>query len=537
MARRKQRKPKGQQQPYRDRYDKEQRQAIEIKDTAAKMESKDNDVSWWTHYPQLVRDAGSLPMAYALGVEYTLGEGASGTIPGIMALTFIPTYGIAKDATAPINICAKNLYSFVRHANSGSKNYDAPDLMMYLMAMDSAFAFHAFLRRVYGVARQFAPTNRYYSEGLLRAMGFDADDVYQNLAQLRYLVNLMAVKLGSMCVPANMDIFARHSWMSEGLYLDSDTEKAQTYMFVPEGFWKLNNTAESGTQLDYLPLPTDFDLKVEDMYNIFQQLVSPILWDEDMNIMSGDILKAYGDKGVLKLFEIPENYAVYPAYSQEVLSEIENAVCCPFNFVGRATGFEITQNNEINEGYIRFDPEFDYSPVNTTTNALWRNSTYLVHSHLLNFHHDGPTPAEVMIASRMQAYTYISAEDKMKFRTIGTEIIKDMRIYRNYLNQNNGGNTTGAISTSFTNTISAPLSNTGVTEIYEGLAVLAMLEVFDWHPIVILTPITDATHRNDQLAVAGDIDVYTVVSWETCAKQHEVALLSTFDIPQAALIK
>nr|AVX53483.1 putative capsid [Marmot picobirnavirus] len=528
---------------------KNQRRDVEIADTADKALSTENDISWWTKYPQLAIDAGSLPMAYATGAPFSVSErGGSSyrtTVPGIISLHFIPTYGTARSATDPINIAARNIYSFVRHANSGSKNYDAPDLIMYLMGMDNAFAFHAFARRIYGIARDFSPTNRYYSDKLLIANGLDPDDVYEHGAQLRYAINLMATKLGSLCVPSNMDIFVRHSWMSEGLYVDSASSKAQTYMFVPDGFWQVNVTGNTGTKLVYKPLQKGFAMQVENFLTYFDELIAPLWGNEDFNIMSGDILKAYGDSGVMRLFTIPEDYAVLPTYSQEVLSEIENALACPFD-PEDATNFEITQNPNISQGYVAFDPTFPMTPVffagGDAALKVGSRRDYNLSNTILNFHHDRPTPGEVLVASRMQHTLNKVNDETVKFGTIGTEIVTHVVAWM--ITPDNDGNDKGTAGFELPPTIGVVANTVSSSMPFEGFVyaaqTMAVFSNFDWHPFSLISwyTRTDLNLWNAKWPTFfGDFDVYTTIDENTLQRLHEVALLSVFDVPQAGLVK
>lgn len=96
--------------------------------------------------PQLVKDVASLSFRTPLGSPSGLPSRSNPvgrdrrSIPGIMNLYFVPTIGSSTAGeSSAINIAAKNIYSFVRHENSGRINYDAPDLMLYLLALDSAF--------------------------------------------------------------------------------------------------------------------------------------------------------------------------------------------------------------------------------------------------------------------------------------------------------------------------------------------------------------------------------------------------------------
>lgn len=77
------------------------------------------------------------------------------SVPGILTIRFVTSLGVANGSVASaINVAAKNIYSYVRFANSGARNYDSPDLMMYLLAMDSAYMFYAYLTKLYSQVKK-----------------------------------------------------------------------------------------------------------------------------------------------------------------------------------------------------------------------------------------------------------------------------------------------------------------------------------------------------------------------------------------------
>lgn len=308
--------------------------------------SNPNDWRWYAQNEQLLRDSASFSYNNPLGNQLDWGPLAGGnangtSVPGVMAIYTAPAFGYAQHENSPINVAARNVYSGIRHANSGAANYEATDIMLYLIAMDSCYSYLSFLKRAYGVAMTQSFTNRYYPRAVVEAMGIDYLNVQSNLANFRYFINSFANKLGNLCIPASMSYMARHMWMYDGYYLDSPlNDKAQTYMYVPELFYRytldndkagclvpvyLNNFPAHSLAIDSGVL-----LTVQQLINYGNSLIDPILASQDCGIMSGDILKAYGPTGIILVDEIPESYTVLPIYSEEVLSQISNAT-----FMGR----------------------------------------------------------------------------------------------------------------------------------------------------------------------------------------------------------
>lgn len=152
-----------------------------------------NDSGWYQADSVLMKDAANLPFPNALGMPLQMRDGFTGvapsntdnfTLPGIMRINVVTTPGTMGDWNDPINVAIRDIYSFVRHQNSGSKNYDAADLGVYFYAYDSCATYYAYLVRLYGTVRTLLLRNRYTPEDLVTVMGVDYKNITDNLAQL-----------------------------------------------------------------------------------------------------------------------------------------------------------------------------------------------------------------------------------------------------------------------------------------------------------------------------------------------------------------
>nr|AVX53457.1 putative capsid [Marmot picobirnavirus] len=359
--------------------------------------------------PQLLADAASHAYSHAIGspLEYDTdlriaGPYTAQSLPGIMAIHTSISPGISTDNTSALNIAARNIYSFVRHANSGHANYDSPDLMMYLLAMDSAYAMFSYAQRVYGIARTYSIVNRYYPKAILSAMGCNPDDVVLHLADLRYALNTLAIKIGSLCVPANMSFVTRHCQQYANIYTDTPGVKHQMYMYVPAGFFIFEETAyPTGSSLRYCYFDRSVHT-VQSIINDLNEMIEALICSEDINIMSGDILKAFGAENVMKIGLIDEDYSVLPVFDPEVLMEINNTTC-----VGE---LKITEETWEDGG-----PEFKYSPSNIwqrpdgaiVYNPIFGCSAPGMNSDVIvNMPMDVPAPEHTLAATRLTNIMY-----------------------------------------------------------------------------------------------------------------------------------
>lgn len=490
--------------------------------------SKDNDPSWYALNPQLLKDAASFPYAWPLGHKLDLGKHAykinEGSIPGILVMNWAPTIGYSMDGTSPVNVASINTYTKVRHDNSGHANYDHADYMMYLLAMDSVYAFHSWMRRVYGVALTYSNTNRYYPRALVKAMGVDFDDLQKNLADFRQYINTYAVKASALAVPAKMSIMTKHYWMSEGLYYDSNQDKPQTYLFNPLGFYQFEvskGDMPHGT-LVFKPLfptqgiegvgiqaetgaKTDKAWQLGDFMNYGDSLLAPIISDEDFGIMSGDTLKSFGIGGCYTLPVTEETYTVVPSYSPEVLDQIQNAT-----FIGMpdVNTMKIDQDINVGAGWILSDPKFTHPWIKGVVgHELPGQNPFLV-NRFLTFEHGDITPAQTMEASRWtNISTEVTSTNTRSYRvpTMGTEVMcvgnigwfrtqndrYDIDFTNNiYVSLNVDGVQNMALDATQPDSIATALESyvTGQNKVIAEIFLLAqMLSVFDRHPAVYLT--------------------------------------------------
>lgn len=528
----------------------------------------DNDVRWYGQNPQLIKDFASLPFNYMLGAPIpsdNLGITAN-SISGIMTLKFIPTAGVATSETSPVNVAMRSLFAQVRRANSGSTNYDPADLMLYVLAMDSALSYLAYMKRGLGMLYAETPYNRYYVKYLMQASGYDYASFSANAANIRGYVNLYAAKLSSMAIPAYFSYLARHQWMCSNYYWDSPTVRAQTYVFCPAGFLKFALDSEGAGSLTYAPVPI---LRADSIVTYGDQLLNPIITNQDFNIMSGDVLKAFGDGGVVKPAGIADGAVLLPQYSEEVLMEIENATVHGIS----SPKYSIRQNTAVGGGYLYEEQNFSKMIlVNTAGNntALPKQAItqYMLDglnskSQILNFHKDGPSPEDIMVATRMKSFGHITGLPTVDGTTNVTdpsgpvsviyvpvtvtghasEIFTIMTMYRLSYGSGSVNPSVTSMTTStyelvgsytYTGQTGSSTASAGAMERSNLLSV--SLSQFDWHPFVKLEhfsaigssatapTVTDNTRYASNYL--GDFDNYTIIDEVNQNNISGVAMLS-----------
>lgn len=474
-----------------------------------------NDVSWYTSSPELLKAAASIPSYYTNGASLPFNSAKS--VPGILACYWNPNLGPSENTASTgvsypaINQAANSMYSFVVHANSRNKSYDAPDLMMLVLAGAQLFSAIAHGIRVYGVMRYYEEQNLYLPKALVRAMGFDYDDLKSNLARMWFDINEMISRSSQIWIPNTMPIIERWFWLNSNVYTDATTPKSQYYLTVPMRFYQYDETKyTTGGAL----VPTTWQGNTVQTWSQYVTIVNgmfnALLDSQDRGIIFGDILKAYGQEKIYTLSPIPADYMVTPVYDQEVLTQLENstAVTMFLGDIHTSPSFHITIEGSVNNS------------APTTTNGLWLPST-----SVLNYHNTQEmTPEMNMVATRLKAHHVIWRKDFPStgdytywINCSGTEYISHYIMY--YYSG-------GTLQTS----ILSSCRQGSIT-----VANLRDLMSFEWHPWLYLnasapTNFTFADEMPDD--AIGEFDNYTLIDTPTLDKMHTAATYSLFGVPQ-----
>lgn len=495
-----------------------------------------NDPAWYAQNETLLKDSASFAFANFTGASYALDPSniyskrlgsqaisfASLTkraVPGFMSIKLAPTVGVSKNNLSAVNIAARNLYTFVRHQNSGHTNYDSPNLMMYILAANSAYSYYSWLMRTYGIAMYYSVFNRYLPKTLVEGIGIDYEDLIANLANYRFRMNRAASKLATFCVPATMSYTARTIWIYSRIFADSPNPKAQLYLYNPEYFWRYD---ESSNTLVAVGLDGDFDSVQtfgKHLSNL-ESMINAISESEDFNIMSGDILKAFGADKLVKLPLLDDSYQIAPVFDREVLDQIQNTT-----FMGRVSNVNIAENYDT--GALMFDPVFT-TPRGTIGYQLNKMYTTAM---------DRTDPASVMVGSRL---SNIASDEEVgahstavRLDYAGSEVATRFRITQNMYNSMN--DTWGA-------TYIEGYSNMAVLDtpdadnprtVADIMHMQEALSAFDYHPLVNFWQVhgTGSAIKYYGFGTSLDVDWYAVLNITDLQKMHDTAIISEFNVP------
>lgn len=497
-----------------------------------------NDPSWYNKDKQLVDDVARIPFGVPLGVPVDGNGLGQEVIPGVMRLNWVPTIGSPglkepdeKEYQA-INVAARNLYAYVRHANSGARNYEAMDMMMYVLALDSAYTLVSHCMRGYSIALTAKQENRYYNAtAMLQAAGFSSN-ILQTLAQFRYEINRFVQQLNAFALPKVFSYIERHIWMGSTIFKDDPIKKSQEYLFVPKGYWVWGSDTATGTKLTWKSLygtSPSGGLSLTDVRTAFNNIITALITDEDAGIISGDILKAYTEAELYFIQEIPDDFHIESQWSPEVLTQIGSSVVVPVNEVD----LSIWQNTDLNMLYQGSGND----PADAGIKGVWKMAYAPAFTPaaftpgeraFLNVQKDSPSADEVMVSSRLVTLIKLDAVGSgtdMVFDVTccGTEILTDMIVYKL---ANGGGAAPTVISNGSLQSIDSTVASSGQTV----LNLLALLSKFDWQPIFRVY-LTDAGAALRYVGTFNDIQNYAAVGIDELEGMNQTAILSQFGVP------
>lgn len=488
-------------------------------------QSGTNDPSWYAQTPELMRLAASIPFSNAAGVSFSLDMQAKGagtysdtriTIPGLICQEVIPCPHVEQYANDPINVAANAMLSFVVHANSRNLSYNAPDLMIYNIAMGNIYAYINFMMRVYGSSQLFSTFNRNLPRTICIAQGVDYDDLMAHLADFRYGVNLLINKAASFSAPADMPYFRRLAFMFSGIYSEGESIKDQLYMYVPAGFMQYDEVASTtGGSLKFSVWNPQVKHTVKEMLDYGNALLNAIITSEDMNVISGDILKAYTAEGLLKLATMPEAYTILPTTDLAVLEQMQNATWIGTPYA--SMNISITQKQSAKQGPVLT------GGVELTVGAEMLQAA--TNSFILNTILTDPKPEDIMERTRMMCGVQDTEGSASTF--YATELVRSVQIWTNV------DGSPEVTRLAYCEIIGSSPTQPGVIEFINNHC---LMETFKFHPRVNYFQQT-GTGTYKFLNFAMDTDNYTVFNYDVLERMNSAAIMSLFNSTRINLVR
>lgn len=516
---------------------------------------------WYLKYPELIEGAGRFPYPYKPGsifkyfsIKAETGAAYYHTVPGVMALDWVPSVGNVTATNDAINIAGKEMYAKIRRAYSSSLDADAPDLIIYMMALDSIFTYIAYLKRVYRLLNAYRPDNYDMPDALLRAMGFTADEITTlrvNKTQFWQMINELTLQSRKFTCPNVMDVFKRHYWMSDETFTDAATWNSQFYIFNLAGVFRYTATAGPGDDstpgLEMVRTPwvgnptTRATITPTLLYSFGVDLLNAlILWDDSYTI-NGYFMRAFEGTPNFIVEEISQDTIFEAKFSEEVLTQIENSftVCGGLEWINNATGVaNLNVWQEVNSNIVQSVPSIS---IATNINENWDGEVayrkYATVLPYINLRSQMPTAIDNTIATRLKAISTVISDPSGTGSTVNiqcaTEIPLSWRLIANASLAGNVYSQDRLIS-------QTPIWDSTKMGTPAGLdySKYFRLSHFDWHPTVfiVVTNMNATNWENDledgdfiQPNIVGDIHNETIVSEDDIRNLHKVCTYSEFN--------
>lgn len=481
------------------------------------VDPKKNDYRFYAATEQIARDIASIAWNYLGGTPYgvsgkTLGatigdEFVNNTsIPAVMRINYIPSIGVTTAKTQGANMAAIQLYTFVRQRNSGASNYEAADLLMYILALKDIYAEIARCKKILGLAPRYDYYNHNLPDLVLLAEEVDATDLRANYAQYRGRLNLLISKATAFALPKYFKIVERAAFVESCVFQDSSSIKGQFYTFHKKGFYTWSTTTSTkGTELIFSESTTG---KFSAYLDQLESMLNAMYLDTDALTMSGDILKAFGDSQLYTIAEVDENYTTPFGMDEDILSQIENSTALFNNYESGITFAEfgsslnITQNNQL----------ITWQPTWTVSNDAYAGK---LETMPFNSHKDNPDYKDVLEWTRLMCtYSVVlggTQNESLIFTltSCGLELVLyyDIFAYRSNL-------PTRICS------FGSNLGQAGATDTDNTIDALMYASNFDWHPILYLI---DGT-RNKFIPLFGDFKNATTIAPTVLARINDAAV-------------
>lgn len=383
-----------------------------------------NDLTWYSKNPELLMAAGQIPFvqrpAMSEVYNFTMRE-SNGTNktkkatlnhPGVLTMRFVPTVGVADNAIDPINISMREMYARVRSKFSGDLSITPPDLMMYVLALDSMHMYIAHLKRIYRTITTYSSNNYDYPENILRGFGFvkqkDREMLRTHRTELWGMINTMVHQVNKWVLPQDMSILHRHRWMCEHVYLDSPNVLGQTYVFCPSHLYCIQDK-DTYTKLILTPIARDYDdIKAlwDLMYNTFAD------WSGSY-IINGYLQRAYESSVWYQAGLLLESERLDPAYVPEVLVQIENLRVVPVDTDS------LWIEEDVPNALLTCHPSFSIN-----------DGTFADLPIRVNLYSVVPNPGEVTIATRLTPTIELADPTGTLWNvtSCGTEIVTSLTV-------------------------------------------------------------------------------------------------------------
>lgn len=330
--------------------------------------------NWYFTDKELAEQASRFSFRSFIGNGELVGHAS---LPSICTLALNPSIGGnvkgATAYTAAVNMAARKIYSRLATKSGRASNYAPQDVLTLILAMGEILSISSHMRRALGLAMTYNNRNRDFPSHIIKALGFDPDDLFSNLGIYRVKFNTIINQINKIPIPRNISWFEKAQAIYDNVFMDSPDQMAEIYAFIPATTWIIDESSyEGGTILKTMAachnswtanytIPRVFLSWMNDL----SAMIEAVMTSTTFNYIYGDILNLSANENVelLQVGIVPEDYGVVPTYDAEILLHIHNANVLLAKGNGSTT---ITYDEDL--GHIT--PNNDIYPDPNTNNLI-----------------------------------------------------------------------------------------------------------------------------------------------------------------------
>ena len=326
----------------------------------------DNALEYYNKYPTDYNAAFNFPWFKVMGTPIPYDEIISGIpgaatykvgnsrLPNTMIINYVPGPGVCADVQDPANRTFAMIMADLYAKTSGaSLGFNSAQLAMQLTSITSILNAIGEAQRALSCTEFWKTTNANYPRGLVRALGFNWEDLTQNKANYVTRLNSIIHMFNNMQVPAFIDIYNRQYTLASNLYVDEDDDFGQVYAFRQKGIY--NYVFASANKVQYCEFtPYAYsEVNFDTFLDLIQNALFKWVNSDDFYKVNGALLRAYKDAPTITVPDSEISTVIAPSKPDHILMQIMN---CDILGEDIIDGLKIYEN--VVKNVIYFQPTF-----------------------------------------------------------------------------------------------------------------------------------------------------------------------------------
>lgn len=477
------------------------------------------------HYAHLLTEVGKLGFVNVLGQPFNptslVGWDGDQALPGIMTLDIVPSIGRSDDINSGVNLAAKNVYTDIRRNNQGNIPYDPADVMLYFLGVDSVLIILAHVRRAFRVIANYVWKNRYTSDALLTAMGFNPSAMRENYGNDLARYNMIVTKASKLVYLKDFPLLGQHATTFSEVYKDGEGERAQMYLPRPAGVFKMSALPESDKKilewqgLDYSAVKT-----ASEWLAYAEYLINQIAYVTMYSNIAGQLERAYGPN-VVSLPLAGDLNPLEPIYDKTFGWCLQNSTISSIDTASMVIREELAPN--ANLGALLFIPKY--------------GNTVPDHDVMVYTTLDGLTAEEMYTCTKWKMARLSVIPDPLgtRFVSVGNEFITKCVVYY-YVKSGDGV----ALNSS---EVYGSVKIDGASDLMSWedemnrWTITSLLTNFKWYPYFTITGKNDPITGTDYyVGIFGNVDNYMKMTFDQFELIQDVRQLESFYLTEISTI-